>query len=102
MPAAEEAVAGAPATAADDVAQVTVAMAQVAVAAGGADSSPCSSSDSDGDGDDDSKNRGSGAEAAAALASKPYSELQAMAKARGIRANTKKEVMVKALHRGGW
>ena len=104
MPAAEEAVAGAPATAADDVAQVTVAMAQVAVAAGGADSSPCSSSDSDsdGDGDDDSKNRGSGAEAAAALASKPYSELQAMAKARGIRANTKKEVMVKALHEGGW
>ena len=98
MPAAEEAVAGAPATAADDVAQVTVAMAQVAVAAGGADSSPCSSSDSDsdsdGDGDDDSKNRGSGAEAAAALASKPYSELQAMAKARGIRANTKKEGMV--------
>jgi len=33
----------------------------------------------------------------AALASKPYSELQAMAKARGIRANTKKEVMVEAL-----
>ena len=44
------------------------------------------------------KKKGSGAEAVAALASKPYSELQAMAKARGIRANTKKEVMVKALH----
>jgi hypothetical protein len=44
------------------------------------------------------KKKGSGAEAVVALASKPYSELQAMAKARGIRANTKKEVLVKALN----
>ena len=116
VPVAEEVVAGAPTAAdddaadADDAAQVTAAMAQVAVAAGGADSSPSGSSssdsDSDGDGDDGSKGRGSGAEAVVAnaeefgraLASKPYSELQAMAKARGIRANTKKKVMVKALN----
>ena len=103
VPAAEEAVASAPAAAADDatdaddaaqVVQVTAAMAQVAVKAAGSSLSG-SSSDSDGDGNGDD---GSGAEAVAALASKPYSELQAMAKARGIRANTKKEVMIKALN----
>jgi hypothetical protein len=77
----------------DGAAQVTAAVAQAAVAAGGADSS--SGSDSDGDGDDDSKGTGSGE--TGALASKPYSELQAMAKARGISANTKKELMVEAL-----
>ena len=38
------------------------------------------------------KKKGSGAEVVAALASKPYSELQAMAKAQGIRANTKKDL----------
>ena len=98
VPAAEEAVAGAPAAAvadgadADDAAQVTAAMARVAVAAGGADSSPSGSSSSDSDSDGDGKGTGSGV--ADALASKPYSELQAMAKARGIRANTKKEGMV--------
>ena len=103
VPAAEEAVAGAPAADADDAAdadaddaaQVTAAMARVAVAAGGADSSPSGSSSSDSDSDGDGKCTGSGV--ADALVSKPYSELQAMAKARGIRANTKKEVMAKAL-----
>ena len=98
VPAAEEA-AGAPANDdsaddadADDAAQVAAAMAEVAIAAGGSTSG---SDSSDSDGDEDSKGAVSGE--ADVLASKSYSELQAMAKARGIRANTKKEVMVKAL-----
>ena len=96
VPAAEEA-AGAPANDdsaadADDAAQVAAAMAEVEIAAG---DSTSGSDSSDSDGDEDSKGAVSGE--ADVLASKPYSELQAMAKARGIRANTKKAVMVKAL-----
>ena len=99
VPAAEEA-AGAPANDdsaddadADGAAQVAAAMAEVAIAAGGSTSG---SDSSDSDGDEDSKGAVSGE--ADVLASKSYSELQAMAKARGIRANTKKEVMIKALN----
>jgi len=101
VPAAEAVAAGAApggadGTDADGAAQVTAAVAQPAVAAGGADSSSgSSSSDDDCDDSDGDSNQYSGE--AGALASKPYSELQAMAKARGISANTKKELMVEAL-----